>query len=357
MRRNRMRLAAFAAAIAGLVVAAPAEAKTISVAPGQSIQAAINSARSGDTIRLQPGVYKQSLLIKKSGLTLTGRHAVLTDPSKAQKIPCNMGGKAVGVCVVGKGNFQKGTVTKRVKNVRITHLTLRGFGGEGVFGFGTRNLRVDHSRLSKNGGYGAFSLASKGTVYANDVATGNAAPGLYVGDSPGANATIRNSRSTKNLGEGILLRHASGGSVHNNVLSGNCAGLSVLADAPGPAGGFTISKNAVTKNTRKCAGNPSEGEPPVSGVGIGLLGAFKTTVSGNTVKGNVPTGPSDISGGIVAGAGPQKTPPKNDVIKGNNVDANNPFDLLWDGTGSVTFSKNLCRTSSPAGLCTGTPHK
>jgi nitrous oxidase accessory protein NosD len=356
MRRHKMRLAACAAAAVALVAAAPAQAKTIAVHHGQSIQAAINGASSGDTIRLAPGVYKQSLLITKSGITLTGRRAVLTNPSTAPNIPCNMGGKAVGVCVVGKGDFQKGTVTKRVKNVRITHLTLRGFAAEGVFGFGTRNLRVDHSRLSKNGGYGAFSLVSKGTVFSHDVASRNAAPGLYVGDSPGANATIRNSRSTKNLGEGILLRHASGGTVSHNVLSRNCAGLFVLADAPGPAGGFTISKNTFTKNTRACAGDPQEGEPPVSGVGIGLLGAFNTTVSGNTVKGNAPSGASTVSGGIVVVSGPNKTPPKNDVIKSNNADANNPFDLLWDGTGSVSFSKNLCHTSAPAGLCTGAPH-
>jgi parallel beta-helix repeat protein len=267
-----------------------------------------------------------------------------------------MGGKAVGVCVVGKGNFQKGTVKKRVRNVRITGLTIRRMGAEGVFGFGTRNLRVDHSVLSNNGGYGAFSLASKGTVYSNNVATRNSAPGLYVGDSPGANVVIRRNRSTKNLGEGILLRHATGGTVSHNILSGNCAGLFVLADAPGPAGAFTISKNTVTKNTRKCAGDPGEGEPPVSGVGVGLLGAFKTTVSGNTVKGNAPSGPSLVSGGIVAVSGPQKTPPKNDVIKGNNADANQSSDLLWDGTGSVSFSKNLCRTSAPGGSCTGAPH-
>jgi parallel beta-helix repeat protein len=340
-----------------LAVAAPAEAKTIRVQPGQSIQAALNAAKPGDTVRLEPGVYRQSLLIKTSGVTLSGRRATLTEPGTTPKIPCNMGGKAVGVCVVGKGDFQKGTVTKRVKNVRITGLRIRGFAAEGVFGFGTRNLRVDHSRLSKNGGYGAFSLAGKGTVYANDVASRNAAPGLYVGDSPGANAVIRRNRSTKNNGEGILLRNATGGTVSNNVLSGNCAGLFVLADAPGPAGGFTIRKNTVTKNTRSCPGDPADNEPPVSGVGIGLLGAFKTTVAGNNVKGNAPSGPSLVSGGIVAVSGPQKTAPKNDVVKGNNADANKPFDLLWDGTGSVSFSKNLCRTSSPTGLCTGTPHK
>jgi parallel beta-helix repeat protein len=351
-----MRLAACAAAVLGLVVAAPAQAKTISVQPGQSIQAAINAAKSGDTVRLAPGVYRQSLLITTSGLTLSGRRATLTEPGTAPKIPCNMGGKAVGVCVVGKGDFQKGTVTKRVKNVRITGLRIRGFAAEGVFAFGTRNLRVDHSRLSKNGGYGAFSLVGKGTVFANDVATRNAAPGLYVGDSPGANAVIRRNRSTKNHGEGILLRHATGGTVSNNVLSGNCAGLFVLADAPGPAGGFTIRKNTVTKNTRSCAGDPGEGEPPVSGVGVGLLGAFKTTVAGNTVNGNAPSGPSLVSGGIVVMAGSQGTAPKNDVVKNNSADANKPSDLFWDGKGSASFSKNLCRTSTPTGLCTGAPH-
>src|SRR4051794_35645672 len=227
MRRQTMRLAACAAAIVGLVAATPAEAKTINVHKGQSIQAAIDAAKPGDTVRLGPGVYKQSLLIKKR-LTLRGRRATLTNPSTTPKIPCNMGGKAVGVCVVGKGDFTKGTVTKRVRNVRITGLTFRGFAAEGVFAFGTRNLRVDHSVLTKNGSYGAFSLASKGTAFTDDVASRNAAPGLYVGDSPGANVAIRRNRSSKNLGEGILLRNATGGTVSHNVLSGNCAGLFAL---------------------------------------------------------------------------------------------------------------------------------
>src|SRR5947209_18282605 len=96
-----------------------------------------------------------------------------------------------------------------------------------------------------------------------------------------------------------MMRVASHGTVSNVVAKGNCAGLAVVADAPGPATHWTLRNNTVTKNNRACAGDPANGEPPFSGIGIGLLGAANTTVSGNTVTSNHPANPSFMSGGIL----------------------------------------------------------
>lgn len=38
--------------------------------PGQSIQAAVDRARPGDTVLLKPGVYHQSVQIRTNGITL-----------------------------------------------------------------------------------------------------------------------------------------------------------------------------------------------------------------------------------------------------------------------------------------------
>src|SRR5437762_10812970 len=76
MRRSVLKLGlvvALAVAGAALVEVAPAFAKTIVVHPGESIQRAVNHAAPGDTIKVQAGVYHQSVLIRStSGLTLMG---------------------------------------------------------------------------------------------------------------------------------------------------------------------------------------------------------------------------------------------------------------------------------------------
>ena len=46
-------------------------AATITVSPGESIQAAIDSAGSGDTVRVEPGTYVGNITIDRS-ITLTG---------------------------------------------------------------------------------------------------------------------------------------------------------------------------------------------------------------------------------------------------------------------------------------------
>src|SRR5260370_8668999 len=52
--------------------AAGSASATIVVGPGQSIQAAVDSASPGDTVLVRPGVYRQSVQIRTDGITLRG---------------------------------------------------------------------------------------------------------------------------------------------------------------------------------------------------------------------------------------------------------------------------------------------
>jgi nitrous oxidase accessory protein NosD len=341
------------AVVGCLLGAAPVGANVRHVHEGESIQAALDAASPGDTVLVHRGTYRESLQIDKDHIRLRGQHVLLLQPASPADTLCNEFEGVNGICVVGTFNPVTGDVSDYVTGVKVSGFMVRGFSSQGIWGIATKSFTVSHDKLLDNGGYGVFSLQSKGPRYIHDLARGNGAPGLYVGDSPEANVVVRHNRSIDNSGEGILLRNAIGGRVSHNRLQDNCAGLFALADAPGPAGDFKIDHNRVVANDKACPGEPSEGEPPVSGAGIALLGAFGTRVSHNVVLGNQPSGDSLVTGGIAAVKGPGGTEPKDDVVAHNKAFDNKPSDLFWDGTGTVLFKKNKCGTSDPAGLCTG----
>lgn len=350
-----IRAVAAAAVASALFAAAPAAATTHHVHKGESIQAAIDAAKPGDTITVQKATYNEFLDIRTNGIKLKGNGATLTKPKLRDEGICiQLGnGKTNGICVHGfVGDSTNGPVPHSItKNVKISGFTLKGFEGEGVLVFGGSKTTVRNTRMASNAGYGAFANSSSGTQFLHDTARNNGDAGFYIGDSPKANALVRNSVSRGNHGPGVFMRDATTGVVEHNVLSGNCVGALVLADAPGPAGKWKIRSNTVRNNNKPCAGNPAEGDPPLSGLGIALGGATDTLIQGNTVTGNTNANPSIASGGIVIQKGSGGSLPTGNTVRKNTAKNNKPFDIDWDGTGSVKFKNNTCGTSRPSGLC------
>jgi nitrous oxidase accessory protein NosD len=348
-----------AVATGALVLVPGAAAKTRTVSPGHSIQAAIDKSKPGDTVFVRKGTYKVSLDISTNDVTLEGERGTVLKQGPGDSL-CNQFGEdhtqKVGICIHGQiatpggGNPE---VVNEVEGVVVRHLTVKGFGSDGVFIFGGRKTIVRAVHLLGNGGYGAFSNTSRGTRFINDDVQDNGAPGLYVGDSPHANATLRGNFVKNNHGEGILIRNASHGSVKKNILKYNCAGLLVLADAPGPARKWTITQNATSFNNKGCAGEPDEGEPAISGIGIGLFGARDTTVASNAGFKNIAKHASIAHGGIVVMTGGQHDE-RNLLIRANGFSDNSPFDISWDKKGDlISFIDNQCVKSKPSSICAG----
>jgi nitrous oxidase accessory protein NosD len=357
--RNRAALVTALAITAALVYIAPAAATTRVVNSGQSIQSAIDASSPGDTVDVKQGTYREFLQISnKDRITLKGEKARLKPPTTAGTSLCNQMGDPTGICITGQVNPPVGsnppTVVRNALADRVTGFRISGFKSNGIFGFGTRAMRVDHNTFTGNGEYGVFSNTSTATRLDHNVARKNKGEAaFYVGDSPNARSTVDHNRAIDNHGEGLLLRSASRGRVTRNVLDGNCAGIVVLADAPGPAGHWRIDHNVVDANNRACKGNPKEGEPALSGIGIALSGVNHTVVSRNTVRRNRHLHASELSGGIlVERAEPHKgSKPKSVAVRRNVVRGNTPNDLHWDGQGTVSFSRNTCGSSKPGGLC------
>jgi len=364
-----MRKFVIAACVAGLGIAlssataasasasAPAS-RTFVIGPSQSIQAAVNAARPGDTVLLLPGVYHQSVQIRTDGITLRGSGAfrggtVLVPPKKFPRTLCNGIFGPTGICILAKKvNLKTGAVITPVRGDRVTGIWVGGFPSNGVFGYGTDRLQVTRVVAVNDGDYGISRFVSTRTLFANDVAIGNDEAGFYVGDSPDADTVVRNDQAFGNQ-FGIFVRHARQVLVTNNFVSGNCQGIMVLDDGQkGGAGRVTVVSNRVSNNNKFC---PKHGDTPVNlqGGGILLLGATNSFVAFNRVSGN--RGKQINSGGIVVASARGLTHGSNpnfDTITRNVAFGNRPADLIWDGTGiGVTFRANACGTSLPPGLC------
>jgi parallel beta-helix repeat protein len=327
----------------GLATATPVAAATTVVGPGDSIQAAVDAAAPGDTIIVR-GTHQETVVVKTDQISLVGQNAVLEPPDT----PGECG--EVGICIADVTLTDQGPVPNRtVTGVSVRGFTIRDFEEFGVFAFGTAGATVQTNRLIGNGEYGVFANTSTGANISYNTATGSEEAGIYVGDSPDADATVVGNNSS-GAAFGVFIRDAQGVTVTANRLHDNCVGLLVLADEPGPAGDVRATANIVRNNTRFCPA--SEDGPPASGLGVVLLGAHDVTITGNVISGNVASGPTLFSAGVVVASGFGGTAPVDNTVNGNVIVRNGPPDILWDqtGTGNV-FQANACQISDPGGLC------
>jgi parallel beta-helix repeat protein len=343
MKTIRLLVAAACAVTGALATTAgTAQAATIVVNPGQSIQAAVDSANPGDTILVRPGTYRQQVVIQKDFIKLQGTLAAILPPPSITS-PCG----DIAICVVGDIDFNTGEIFGYVHGVTVTGFSVSSFANSGIFAYAADRTTFTNNRSTDNAAYGLVAFSSIATTMAGNTARRNGEAGLYIGDSPTANATLHDNSALDNT-FGILYRNAGGGSIRHNGATHNCAGIVVLADSPGPAGPVTIESNTVNGNNAAC---DSEDAGPISGVGILLAGADHVLVHANDVESNVPSDFSFYQGGIVVTSGPGGTPAQFNTIAGNIALHNSP-DLFWDGLGHGNVWRfNTCQTSVPHGLC------
>src|SRR5919107_4142164 len=103
---------------------------------------------------------------------------------------------------------------------------------------------------------------------------------------------------------GIWVAGAHGGSIAGNTIHDNCAGMYFEAFPSQPVGDFEVKGNTVENNTRKCPAGLEQGREAFSGIGIALLGASGMEVTGNHLSGNIPSGSTAVSGGVVVAVDP-----------------------------------------------------
>lgn len=346
--KRLLRLFVVAAMVVGgsFAVAAPASASSVTVVgPGQSIQRAVDAAPAGGTVLLKPGVYRQSVLIRRGDIQLRGSGGspggTVIEPAASPVGFCAK--NFTGICV---SDLKRHT---RIANIRINNLLVRNFRADGVIAFHTRNLIVENVYAQNNGEYGIARFDTTGGSLVTNLTTGSGEAGLYVGDSQPANVFVAGNKSWNNQW-GLLYRHTQGAAIEYNDFHDNCLGVLMIA-APGPVGDARFANNTVRHNNKFCKGNPDEVPFNMQGGGLVLLGATGVVATHNAVYAN--TGSTPVSGGIVLqdgtpfGAGPST----GNTVTSNTAYHNSPADIVDHSGGTNTIRFNHCNRSQPHGLC------
>ena len=260
------------------------------------------------------------------------------------------------------------------RNTKVVNNVVRGY-ASGIEDDKSTNTTIAGNDLIGNG-FGVLPIESTGTeILSNDI-TDSTSIGTIIVDSTGTKIVSNDIRRSGERGIsifgperantdakvvgnrisggpwGILVANAHGGSFTGNRVHDNCAGMFFEAFKGEPVGGFEVKGNTVKDNTRSCRSQKFGRN--LSGIGIALLGTTDMEVTANHLSGNVPSGPTAVSGGVVVSTDPffgGTIKPRNNSIVGNRFGRNKP-DIFWDESGSGNrFFGNLCNSSVPHRLC------
>src|SRR5215218_8139472 len=306
MKRGRFRLCALsaivAASLAGAVAPAAARGVTV-VGPGESIQAAVDAASPGATIVVKPGSYAEQVTITTDGITLRGHGATLVPPATPAADECSAAFGQNGICALGDLDTSDPeappVVNDPISDVTVSGFTVKGFEASGILFLGAEDPVAIRNDAVDNGEYGIARFFSSGGRVVGNTATGSEEAGIYVGDSPDADALLVANETYDNELFGFFLRDAANGRVIANSSHGNCIGAIVLNTGANIAASWRFFGNRIEHNDNFCPGDEEEGTPPLSGVGVLIANASDTTVAGNIIRDNTPSGASEVSGGVV----------------------------------------------------------
>ena len=332
---------------------------TMRVAPGTSLQAAVDAVGAGGMVLIEPGVYRESVVVDAPGVRLQGLD----------------GGRGEGVVIENPGGAENGIhVTPAGRNFVLQNVTVRGFDENGVLLEGVDGFRLSRVRTERNGEYGLFPVGSTHGVIENCTAIGHADAGIYVGQS--SEVEVRSSVASANV-SGFEIENSTHVSLTQSRSFDNTVGIlvSLLPGLPVmTASDILVAHDQVTDNNRPNFANPEDIVALLpGGSGIIVIGPDRVTVSHNTVTGNRSTGIALGSALILtqlAGLPPEvfgstdPTPDQARIEFNEAVDNGGaplpPFgslfpgvDLLWDGLGTGNcWRQNRFGTSFPAQLPT-----
>jgi len=312
---------------------------TITVEPGQSIQATIDAAPEGAVICLAKGKWEETIRIRKS-LTLRGEgagrsviHGTKEDQSVVS-ISALVGEKDVHVVidkvtVTGTWGWKTdGIVIDGSAQATITDSTIEANGRAGIYMGNSAQATIENSTIAGNRWAGIWIWHSARATITDSTIEGNQHDGIYIWCS--AQATITGSTVKSNEGDGIYILDSAQAIITDSIIEENeWDGIDIWGTAHATIedctikghddgiwiwshGQATITNSTITRNV----------------VGISMRDSARATIEDNAIMGNERYGvalTNEPFAGYVTGRG--NTIPGPDKRDGNQEGAVCPNEL------------------------------
>jgi hypothetical protein len=247
---RRLAAAAFLTALVAVVVACSsndgtAAPRTLRV-PSEftRIQDAVDAARPGDLVLVDPGVYREAVLVVTRELTIRGtdRNAVVLD---------------------GRGGLGVGVRTVDTAGVAVENLTVRNYADSGLSWVDAAGFRASHVTVYDNGRRGIDVFDSVDGLIEQVWTSGSAEAGVHVSQCDPCRIVVDGATAVDN-GTGVLVVNAGRDlQVVRSTIRSNRAGVvlhSTSYTLCAPQQGAAVAGNVIGPNDRR--------DLPVGEVGI-----------------------------------------------------------------------------------------
>ena len=243
------------------------QGETLVVNPGESIKAAVERAQPGDSIRVMPGVYSETVYIDKDDIHLSGFIAA------GERATLDGQGKLNDAILYSGNNIV-------IENFKIVH-----YKGNGIMSQAGNNFEIRNNIIIDTGIYGIFpQLGTNGLIEHNTV-SGIADAAIYVGMSD--NIHVAHNEVFDSVA-GIEIENSRHAIVENNYTHHNTGGILTFI-TPGLPIKTTydviIRNNFILDNNTPNFGAPGSTVAGIpAGTGILVMAADDVIIEGNFIS-------------------------------------------------------------------------
>ena len=298
----------------------PAPTNQITVKSGGSIQAAVDAAKDGYTILVEPGLYHESIDVAKERalkkLTLRG---MISGSDRA--------------VLDGEGQRQNGMFFAGVAGVTVEGFAVKNFKENGIWFGQSSDIVVRNVVVEATGKYGIFPQEAVNATVEKSSVTRCADAGIYVGQSMGQ-LLVQDNEVFGNVA-GIECENSLDCMIRRNHSYNNTNGVLVFTLphlVRKDCKRAQITDNTIENNNTANFANSHDivfNVPP--GGGVTIIGATDVLVSKNVIRGNSSYAAAIVSLKELTGTDPIDVDPlpQNDRVTDNTVSGNGTVDFMF----------------------------